>query len=324
MPASRERVAVEDRVGEMIQLCDPRQELHPGDFQDVLDTVSKKVLKVMKEDQRDDLDDDDEAFIARRVRSMVKECYDEYEKARNKPTRFLRAERVVCNVGGDRRWASGSVQAVNENDPADPTGQSMLPYVVKLDAPGARLISVPKDDYEVCRSEVCFGQRAGSLWFTLFCLPARRLKVPEKRFTVGERVAVAVEDETDDYSVWAAGTVTDLDYSVAAEASDLMPDRDWSSDKGLVPYRVELDSGCRVLVHKDEHWLVRDLALQAAGPRQLPLGTPGRTASSLTRIEKRHKGDYTFEAIDHTTRRVLPCEPPSDDEHGDDCPCGGH
>jgi len=30
---------------------------------------------------------------------------------------------------------------------------------------------------------------------------------------------------------------------------------------------VRLDTGCDVLVHRDEHWLVRDLALQREGVR---------------------------------------------------------
>ena len=33
------------------------------------------------------------------------------------------------------------------------------------------------------------------------------------------------------------------------------------------PNQVRLDTGCDVLVHRDEHWLVRDLALQREGVR---------------------------------------------------------
>jgi len=47
-----------------------------------------------------------------------------------------------------------------------------------------------------------------------------------------------------------------------------MPHRDWAGAAGTVPYRVQLDSGRKVLVHRDEPWLVRDLALQPEGPRQ--------------------------------------------------------
>ena len=85
------------------------------------------------------------------------------------------------------------------------------------------------------------------------------------------------------------------------------------------PHAGALDSGGEVLVHRDEHWLVRDLALQSRGPRQVPIGSGTKVANCLTRLERRHKGDYTWEAVDHMTRRVRPCEAPSDDEHGDDC-----
>ena len=147
-----------------------------------------------------------------------------------------------------------------------------------------------------------------------------------RRFASGERVACAIEDESNDYSVWAAGTVRDVDYSIQEDAAALDPERDFTGARGVVPYRVELDTGGMVLVHRDEHWLVRDLELQSPGPRQLPAGESPREsfASSLTRLERRHKGgmDAKWEAIDHMTRQVRDCEPPSEDEHSDGCDCG--
>ena len=260
-------------------------------------------------------------FARQRVGKMVRAAFSEYEAERSKPTRFQRADRVVCRLGGDRQWASGRIVATNEDNPDDPMGPK-LPYIVKIDPPSTRIISVPRDNNDVCRSEVCFGQRPEALWFTLFCLPARPT-TGKPRFACGERVACAVEDESGDYSVWAAGTVVDADHSVAEDAAALLPEREWAGDAGRVPYRVQLDAGGHVLVHRDEHWLVRDLALQAVGPRQTPESAGKRTASSLTRLERRHKGDYTWEAVDHMTRQVRPCEAPSDDEHDDDCPCCG-
>ena len=41
-------------------------------------------------------------------------------------------------------------QATHEEDPADPTGQTVLPYVVKIDPPEGRLISVPTDEVCAC------------------------------------------------------------------------------------------------------------------------------------------------------------------------------
>ena len=82
------------------------------------------------------------------------------------PLRFAKLDRVVCNIGGSRGWAAGSVQALNEEDPSDPSGETLLAYVVKVDPPDSRLVSVPKDTNQYARAEVCFGQRAGAEWFT--------------------------------------------------------------------------------------------------------------------------------------------------------------
>lgn len=311
----RVRDSVEDAIGDAINAEDPQDILRGGDFQDVLDDVLDQTMKAMEEDKRSALDDEDQSFISRRVRSMVSTYHKQYRVERSKPTRFLRTERVICLLADDR-WASGAVMAVNEDYPDDPTGPT-LPYVVKLDDP-RRLISVPNDDHDTVRSEVCFGQRAGALWFSLFSMP-KKPATAKLRFSLGERVACAVEDDSDDYSVWTAGTVIDVGYSVKEDAKALIPDRDWEGDAASVPYRVALDSGCKVLVHRDEHWLVRDLELQLPGTRQSAKGT-----RSLTRIERRHRGDYTFEAVDHMTRQVRSCDPPASDdeeEHGEDCDC---
>ena len=115
----------------------------------------------------------------------------------------------------------------------------------------------------------------------------------------------AVEDESDDFTVWAAGTVVAVDYSVAADAEALVPQREWTGAAAVVPYRIELDiSRVAVLVHKDEHWLVRDLALQAAGPRQAADGS-----RCLARLEKRQRVGGGWEVVDHATRHVRACEP---------------
>ena len=51
-------------------------------------------------------------------------------------------------------------------------------------------------------------------------------------------------------------------------------------------------------MHRDEHWLVRDLALQPAGPRQAAGG-----ARALSKFAKRQRGDE-WEMVDHATRKV--------------------
>ena len=124
--------------------------------------------------------------------------------------RFQKTDRVICKVSG--RWAAGTVVSLNEDN---------NPYIVKLDPPIGRLICVPVDDSNVCAVEVCWGQpqttpaqaaRAGALWWTLFSLPTCQPKT--RRFAVGDRVACAVEDDTDQLSVWAPGTVLEVYFSL--------------------------------------------------------------------------------------------------------------
>ena len=48
-----------------------------------------------------------------------------------------------CQIGGKVGWAPGTINAVDELNPSDPT--EVLPYVVKVDPPVGRLIIVPFD-----------------------------------------------------------------------------------------------------------------------------------------------------------------------------------
>ena len=120
----------------------------------------------MEDGKRSELDADDLAFIARRVRKMVWAYHDEYDskdgtpkadsnsKASSKLARFCQFDHVVCNIGGQRKWASGTVRFIDQNDPEDSTGQTKLPYVVKIDPPNDRLVGVPRDDNTVIRTQV--------------------------------------------------------------------------------------------------------------------------------------------------------------------------
>ena len=300
-----DQLAIEDEVAAQIEALDPMGRLRGGNFKEALERCAYKVYGVMEEEGRAEIDDEDRGFMRKCILHLLQTT------APPRPLlRFDKFERVICNVGiPGRTWAPGTIQALNEDDPEEP--DAVLPYVVKIDPPEGRLISVPKDANTHCRAEVCFGQRAGALPFTLFCMPPKP-RAAKRRFAVGDRVACAVEDESDDFTVWAAGTVVAVDYSVAADAEALVPQREWTGAAAVVPYRIELDiSRVAVLVHKDEHWLVRDLALQAAGPRQAADGS-----RCLARLEKRQRvGGGGWEVVDHATRHVRACEPPgSDDE----------
>ena len=240
-----------------------------------------------------------------------------------KQRRFLKFDRVVCKIGeGEHNWSSGNIQMINAADPYD--SSRAVPYVVKLDPPAERLMVVPRDEDTIARAEVCFRQDS-ELWLTLSCLPRRPVKAA-RRFRVDDRVTCAAKDNTNkSYSVWLAGTVLAVDVSVdtdaslvrqpAAAAKLLLMEREGAGSALCVPYRVRLDDDSIVLVHKDEHWLIRDLTLQPEGVRQGAGGT-----RCLSRLEKRlaSAGDNQWEAIDHATRRVRRCEAPDSDDSDDE------
>ena len=232
--------------------------------------------------------------------------HDHILENENRELRFQKLERVVCNVGPE--WLSGTIMSLKEPTPGNESVK--VPYVVKLDAPHNKLISVPSDDNSTVRTEVCFGQTSDGLQFTLFCLP--QIKSKPTRFVVGERVTCAVEDgPLAKGSVWAAGTVTAIEVSLELPARDLLPEKTitdkWQRGIPYAPYEVELDAGGSVLVHKDAHWLIRDYELQSEGPRQAEGGV-----RCLERIQKRKTGD-SWEIVDHMTRRKRQCDPPDEE-----------
>ena len=222
-----------------------------------------------------------------------------------KKQRFAKSERVVCNVGSE--WAAGAVQSLEEEDPQ--SGR-VVPYKVKLDPPIGRMIAVPVDSNATVRPEICFGQVSDGLEFTIYCLP--QIKSKPKRFQVNDRVVCIVEDSVLDYAdeafdstgiVWAPGTVTEVEVSMEDAAGILLlelidrPRQKWPKGVPSAPYRVQLDEGgASVLVHKDEHWLIRSEELSGGGTR-------------LQRMEVVQHEDG-WRKVDHNTGRFRPCDPP--------------
>jgi hypothetical protein len=153
-------------VEEEINICDPKQNLGLVHFNEILSDVLEKVYERMGCEQRSGLDEGDLGLIQKLVRRQAREHLASVALPK---LRFEISDRVVCCIGGDRPWAAGKVQALNEPDPSDPSGRVRLPYVVKIDPPNGRLVSVPRDSHDVVRPEVCFGQRAGALFFTRMC-----------------------------------------------------------------------------------------------------------------------------------------------------------
>lgn len=286
--------------------------------QEVFNAGADEAFRSLGLSEREALNEQELAEFAQRPAGQrrgraVQKCFERYKLEASRPTRFARGERVLCQLGAnDRPWAAGNVVSTNETDPQNP--DKTFPYVVKIDPPESRLISVPGDDNRVVRAEVCFGKQPNSLWFTVMCLRFAGRKSSTRRFT-RRRTASRWRSRTPPpsgdykYTAWAPRTVLDVDYDIVPDVKASRPDTEWSGEATHVPYRVQLDSGEVVLAHQDEHWLVHDLALQPPGPRQSP-----DVAHDLKRISTRQRADGTWEAVDHHTRKKRNVPPPDPDD----------
>ena len=112
---------ITEAVNEQLLDCDPTSSVSESDVREIQVEVLDRVFAVMSKNGRSQLSDEDLEFIRRRVRTLVRDCMPAPK------LRFAKLDRVVCNVGGARGWAAGTVQSINEEDPGDPTGQSTLP-----------------------------------------------------------------------------------------------------------------------------------------------------------------------------------------------------
>eukprot|EP01048_Picozoa_sp_COSAG05_P013324 COSAG05_NODE_1408_length_4964_cov_3.612950_1_plen_362_part_00 len=246
------------------------------------------------------------------------------------PRRFAKYDRVWCNLGGDIGWVSGNVQATDE--PAPDESGVLLPYVVMLDKPHKRLISVPFDRNGCVRADVCFEAwpyAPDGAWAQPFAQAAARkapLKRPKLRFEVGTRVAclTAGPDGLDWPRRWSAGTIQEHWHHQAG-----------APDGSAVPYAVALDSIVAdghitnqspqqqqkqkqkiVLVHQDEHQYVRALQHQPAG--QCPSGI------ALARFTTRPSDELGWvEKVDQQTQRVRKAREKNVESDEDDSFCDG-
>jgi len=282
-----------------MQDSDRDQILDGYDMDEILESLRRE-LPIDADPELDEIQDIIESHVRKAVSRIVQRNYEEDARA----LRFNKNQRVVCKLHGNQ-WASGVVAALKEPHPETPWVK--LPYVVKLDPPENRLICAPADNNATIRPEICFGQSEDCMTFTLICLPQRQ-KVP-RRFRVGERVACAVEDCVADPTgaVWTAGTIREIDVGMQEAATAHLPQREWPFGVSCAPYSVELDSGSSVLVHKDEHWLIRDLEYQQEGRCQT-------VDQPLKRIVRQACGEFSWVMVDHLTRQVRPCG--ADDDAG--------
>ena len=125
-------------------------------------------MRVMGEAARGELGEEDRAFITRRVGELVQpgpgaseamvvadDCQGRRGGEGAKQMRFQRFDRVVCRLGGQPTWASGTVQLhavdVDADDNAEDHRTTGHPCVhVMLNAPDSRLIAVPEDGCHPC------------------------------------------------------------------------------------------------------------------------------------------------------------------------------
>ena len=276
-----------------VQEFDSQQDLANADIDQILDDLFVAIDAA-------ELTEVDADFIKTLVSKLVKPILEQYALKGAQELRFQKGSHTVCNLGPT--WMSGHVQAVNEPDAQQ--AWVKLPYVVFLNEPLSRLISAPNDTNDTIMAEVCFGQSAEEgLAFTLMCLPLQHKPVP-RRFSVGERVACLIEESVPDPqgTVWAAGTVSEVEVSMEKAAKDHLPQRQWPFGVPVAPYRVSMDKGFSVLVHKDEHWLVRDLAYQ----KEFEGTCDGKGVTKpVERLEKQQNGGKWVH-VDHMTRKVRP------------------
>ena len=153
-PPSDRRSRVEDAVAEEIEAWDPQRTLSAADFHYVLDATADRVIRVMKEDARTDLDSEDLAYIARGVRRMVQPgpgategmvVIDDQRKhgrdVQAEPVRFQPSDRVVCRLGR-RSWASGVVRTHAVNDE---NARFLSCVQIMTDSPDSRIVDVPEN-----------------------------------------------------------------------------------------------------------------------------------------------------------------------------------
>ena len=228
------------------------------------------------------------------------------------PRRFARNDRVVCRT--PHGWAPGKVASIDEPNPEDERAPP-LPKDVLHHPPVKRLIAVPADVSSTILPEVCFGLRQDGAYFTRDCLVPKGRCPPVLRFGVGDRVAVAVEDATGDFAASARGPRR----RAVARPADPREAEAWRGRRAR--YAVDLDAlaepgasggwsspgaGGRVLVHRDDQFLVRDLALQPAA------GAP--RAAGTSRFNKRLNAAHGgWESIDHQSA-PRKCAAPSDED----------
>merc|ERR1712032_423716 len=189
------------------------------------------------------------------------------------------------------RWLSGHIVGT-----AVPDDDGILPYLVKTDPlPGVptRTISVPQDDDEICRQEVCFDPYSELHLMKAAAAPAPEAGKRNTRFTVGDEVVCRIRNRPDDkLEQWVPGKVSETWAKVPGEqkweiggVSGDYPD--------AVAYKVDLSPSGWIYYHRDDYTLIRRKGLE---PQT-------RVKGVSKRMEVRVAKDGSKTRFDHATER---------------------
>ena len=164
------RIRVEEAISREMELWDPRRSLQGADFYQVQGEITETVMRVMNQQRRDQLGDEERGYIWRKVRERVQPgpgateemILDEIERKDDpgaKPMRCQQHDHVVCcrnDIDGQRKWASGIVHlnAINE-DNAEAHGQTPYIHVMIDELSSSRLVAVPERDCHLQRAATC-------------------------------------------------------------------------------------------------------------------------------------------------------------------------
>ena len=169
-----------------IEYADPENTLVADDFFYVLTDVTETVVRVMTDEGRAVMADDDRAFISRRVHALVHPGpgaseamtvtheYSHLQRGGSEGAEQMRVQRldhVVCRLAGslalEGRWASGVVHVAGPAGPPivgdedarrEPgrAGGATRAYVhVRMDGPNGRLVAVPEHACHLQRAAAC-------------------------------------------------------------------------------------------------------------------------------------------------------------------------
>lgn len=204
--------------------------------------------------------------------------------------RFSQGDRVLCNMGVRR--LPGVVLSLNVEDPEDPT--ELVAYVVKTDnllgvAP-SNTISAPCDeDFVICRDR-CFNSESETD-LTKWAAPLKLDRNKPLRFSVGDGVAIRVNDRDDGYEQWMDGCISEVWPSLPYEKEE----DSFLKSAEAVPYKVSLQGNPNqtFYCHRDDHTLIRK-----------PENKPRTSAKTISkRFEKRKLDNGLIEKFDHVTLR---------------------